>query len=314
MPHLQTPMKARDFLALIAVVAIWGFNFVPSEIALRGFTPFQLGAARFLLFSIPLALFISRPPIPVKWIFIYGVTQGVGQFSLLYFSLQVGLTASLASVIMQCQVFFTALIAAAVLKEKIGAASLISMLIAVVGLGCFGVSVLEPSRSSEDITLAGLLLCLAASALWSCSNIVIRQVQLTGVNYSSFSLLVWGGLVSGVGFAVLSALFDDPNSHWQWLDASLLSWLSVLYQVVFSTAVAYGLWVLLLSKYQASQVAPYTLAVPIVGLVSGIVLLQESVKTLQWIGTGCLLVALIFNVFNTSLRTLINKMKTVAAD
>lgn len=296
-----TTMSPLDFVAVLLVVLIWGFNFVPSEIALRDFTPYQLGAARFLLVSIPLVFFIARPALPIKLLIAYGITQGVGQFSLLYLALKFGMTASLASVLLQTQLFVTAIFAAAMLGETISKPLLAGMLVAAAGLVCFGVSVLGDAQS-EDVTLFGVLCSIAASVMWAASNIVVRQAQATGIDYSPISLLVWGSLVSAIGFCILTVLFDDPSSHWQWLQASLLSWLSLLYLAILSTGVAYGLWTMLLTKHQASQVAPFSLGVPVVGLISGIALLQETLDALQWIGTVLLMSALVFVVFSSRWR------------
>ena len=62
---MRTPMdthwKGRDLAAAIVVVLIWGTNFVAMKLALRDFTPLQLGAARYVFASLPLVLLV-RPP------------------------------------------------------------------------------------------------------------------------------------------------------------------------------------------------------------------------------------------------------------
>jgi O-acetylserine/cysteine efflux transporter len=101
-------LTGRDLLALSVVVTLWGLNFVVMKFALRDFTPFQLGAARYVFAVLPLMLFIKPPPIARQWLLMYGVFQGVGQFGLLFFALKIGMTAALASVLLQTQIFFTA--------------------------------------------------------------------------------------------------------------------------------------------------------------------------------------------------------------
>ena len=88
----------RDLLAALGVVLIWGSNFVAMKHSLHDFTPFQLGAARYVFAALPLLLFVRRPRLPVHWLVLYGLAQGVGQFGLLFISLRVGMTAALASV------------------------------------------------------------------------------------------------------------------------------------------------------------------------------------------------------------------------
>ena len=78
MPHQTTHFTTRDYLSALAVVVIWGMNFVFMKFALHDFTPFQMGAARYVFAVFPLILFIKRPELDVKWLFFYGLFQGVG--------------------------------------------------------------------------------------------------------------------------------------------------------------------------------------------------------------------------------------------
>ena len=58
-------LSGRDLAAALVVVLVWGVNFVAMKFALREFTPFQLGTARFVFAVLPMVLFI-RPP-AVRW-------------------------------------------------------------------------------------------------------------------------------------------------------------------------------------------------------------------------------------------------------
>lgn len=78
------PLSTVDLASALGVVVIWGLNFVAMKVSLRDFTPFQLGAARYLLAAFPLMLFIKRPQLPMRWLVYYGLAQGVGQFGLLF--------------------------------------------------------------------------------------------------------------------------------------------------------------------------------------------------------------------------------------
>ena len=98
-------LTGRDLSAALAVVVVWGVNFAVMKFALRDFSPFQLGAARFVFAVLPLALVIRPPAIHWKWVVLYGLFQGLGQFGILFITLKVGMTAALASVILQTQRF-----------------------------------------------------------------------------------------------------------------------------------------------------------------------------------------------------------------
>ena len=57
----RTPFTSKDLAAALAVVVIWGLNFVAMKFALRDFTPFQLGAARYVFAALPLVLLVKFP-------------------------------------------------------------------------------------------------------------------------------------------------------------------------------------------------------------------------------------------------------------
>lgn len=287
------PFTTRDLTAALAVVIIWGLNFVATKQGLRHFTPLQLGVARFLLSAFPLILLVRPPKVGLVWLVSYGLLQGVGQFGLLFFALQVGMSAALAAVLMQMQVFVTAVLAWLMLGERISRPLQIGLALAGAGLACFAVTAIAPDAGS-GVTLAGLVLNLLAASMWACSNIVVRGLQLRSVHYDALGLVVWSSMVSSLVFLALSLLVDPPEQRWAWTEAPLHTWLAVLYIGWGANVVGYWLWTSLLRRHPANRIAPFSLAVPVVGLVAGIVLLGERVTPWQWAGAVLVMSALIF--------------------
>jgi O-acetylserine/cysteine efflux transporter len=289
------PFSGRDLAAALVVILLWGLNFVAIKVALRDFTPFQLGAARFLLSFVPFALWVGMPAIGVRWLVAYALLQGVGQFALVFFALQVGMTAALSPVVMQMQVFVTALLGALLLGERLGGPLKVGLVIAAAGLGCFATNALG-APGGTDVTAPGILLTLAGASMWAGSNIVVKTLQRQGKRYDPLALVVWSSAVSGVSFVLLAALFDDPAVHWRWTGAPLTGWMAVLFIGLGGNVVAYGLWTGLLNRHPASRVAPFSLGVPIIGLAAGMVLLGERVNAWQWGGIVLVMSALWFVV------------------
>ena len=284
-------LTGRDLAAALVVVLVWGVNFVAMKFALRDFTPFQLGAARFVFAALPLMLFIRPPQVPFKWVVLYGLFQGVGQFGIVFIALKVGMTASLASVLLQTQIFFTALFGFVLLHERVGRPLQAGMVLAGLGLGCFGLNYVSPGAASATTAL-GFVLTLCGAAMWALSNIVARQVQKVAPHYSPIAFVVWSGLVAVLPFMALSWGFDPPAARWQWLEAGWRSWLSVAYLGWMATLVGYSLWTGLLKRHPANRVAPFSLGVPIVGLGAGMLVLGEAVAPWQWAGIALVVAAL----------------------
>ena len=286
-------LSGRDLAAALVVVLVWGVNFVAMKFALRDFTPFQLGAARYVFAVLPLVLFIRPPQVPWRWVVLYGLFQGVGQFGILFIALKVGMTAALASVLLQTQVFFTALFGFVLLHERASRPLQAGMVLAALGLSCFAYNYVSPgSTQNSGTTVAGFVLTLCAAAMWASSNIVARRVQKVAGNYSPIAFVVWSGLVAVLPFMLLSWLFDAEAVRWQWLQADWTSWLSIAYLGWVATVVGYSLWTGLLKRHPANRVSPFGLGVPIVGLAAGMLVLGEVITPWQWAGIALVAAAL----------------------
>jgi O-acetylserine/cysteine efflux transporter len=286
-------LSARDLFAALAIVVIWGTNFVAMKTALHDFTPFQLGAARYVLAAFPLLLFVRPPKMAWKWVVLYGLFQGVGQFGFLFVALRVGMTASLASVLLQTQVFFTALFGLLLLREKIGRPLRWGLGIAALGLACFGMNYMQPSAASAGATtVLGFALSLAAASLWAASNIVVRLAQRDTPRFDALNFMVWISVVPIVPFLLLTWFFDDAATRWNWLHASWASWTAAAYLGWIATVLAYAMWTGLLQRHPVNRVAPFSLGVPVVGLMAGMLALGEVVTGWQWAGIALVVASL----------------------
>lgn len=296
---VSRPLSTRDVMSIVAVVLIWGINFIPMKLGLRDFTPLQLGAARFLFAALPLVFLIRPPKIGWRWLTLYGLVQGLGQFGFLFFALEVGMTAALASVLMQTHVFFTALLTALFLHERIGRALAYGMALAAAGLACFAVQVLW-TDGAAGVTLLGLWLNLAAAFMWAAANLMVKAMQAGRPPFNPLALIVWSSLVAAVAFSLLSLLFDPVAARRNWFEASLSGWCSVAYIGWAANLVGYGLWTALLHRHHANRIAPFSLGMPVVGLVAGMLVLGEVVDLVQWTGAVLVMSALICVVRGSS--------------
>lgn len=293
-------LGARDYVAALCVVLVWGTNFVAMKLGLRELTPFQLGAGRYLFAFLPLALFVRPPRLAPRWVLLYGLCQGVGQFGLLFLALRAGMSASLAAVVLQMQVFFTALFGFALLGERVGASLKAAMAVAALGLACFGVDVL--GRGGSAVTPAGFLLTVAAAAMWAASNIVVRRAREATPGFEVLPFMVWTSLVPILPFLLLSLAFDPPDTRWDWRAVSGTAWASLAYLGWFATILGYAMWTGLLKRHPANRVAPFSLAVPPVGIAAGMLALGDIVTPWQWAGIALVVLSLALVMFGPRLR------------
>ena len=120
---MNKPVRIFSFLCLIgfivgAVAGNWRYfldyvGLVLLAVALHDALAFGTGYACARLSGLP---DYDRRAVSIE--VSYGLAQGLGQFGFLFLGLQLGMTAGMASVVMQTQAFFTLLLAAPLLGER----------------------------------------------------------------------------------------------------------------------------------------------------------------------------------------------------
>ncbi|TWI52829.1 O-acetylserine/cysteine efflux transporter [Pseudomonas duriflava] len=281
-------MSPKDLLLALVVIVAWGLNFVVIKVGLHGVPPMLLGGLRFTLAALPAVFLIRRPALPWRWLLAYGLTISLGQFAFLFSAMYVGMPAGLASLVLQAQAFFTLLMAVLFLGERFRLANMVGLLIAGGGLLLIGL------HGEGRMTLAGFLLTLCAAGMWGLGNIVTKRIGKVDM----LALVVWGSLIPPIPFFMLSYWLEGPEQIMGALEhLSLSSMFAIIYLAFVATLLGYGLWSRLLSRYPASQVAPFSLLVPLVGITSAAVLADEHLTVIQIMGTTLVMAGLIVNVF-----------------
>ena len=205
--------------------------------------------------------------------------------------------AGLASLVMQAQAFFTVLLAVLLFGEPIQRHNVIGMTVATVGLVLIGIG-----GASGSMTTIGFVLTLCAAMSWASGNLVTKRIGAV----DPLGLVIWGALIPPLPFLGLSLWLDGPEK----IVASLsgfdgMSLFAVVYLAFAATCFGYMVWGRLLTQHPVRQVAPLALLVPVVGLISTQVFLDEHLTAVQWFGALVVMGGLILNVFGMQIRTAI---------
>lgn len=272
-------MPLRHILLALAVVTLWGLNFLAIHFSLEQFPPLFLVGLRFLVLAIPALLFIPWPGVRVRHLIGYGLGFGTIQFFGLYLGMAAGFPAGLASLVLQASAPFTVLLGALFLKEQLTVRRGVGIGIAVAGLVSVGLS-----RGSIGGWVPFLLVVLGALG-WALGNLASRQAQTD----KPLSLVMWMTVVPPVPMFALAAVVEGPQQISQALVESfsveaLPAWAGLLYTVVFGTVVGSGIWVWLMRRHPAGVVAPFSMLVPLVGIVAAWLVLGEVPTWLELIG------------------------------
>lgn len=267
-------------IALAALVAaVWGVNFVVIELGLDHFPPLLFSALRFLVAALPAVFFVGRPKVATKWIVGVGLVLGMAKFGLLFIGMDRGMGAGLSSLVLHVQAVFTALFAALALGERPGRVRVLGMAVALAGIG---VAAVDEGASGPVLAF---VLVIAAAACWGVSNVLTRKAAPP----DALNFMVWVSTVPVLPLLGLSLLFEGWDRDTEALAA--LDWSGagiIVYVAWITTVFGFGAWGFLLSRYPASSVAPFTLLVPVFGMSSAALLLDESVSPLRWCAAALL--------------------------
>lgn len=285
-------MPARSFLLALLITFVWGVNFVVIKLAVTDAPPLFVAALRFLLAALPAVLFVPRPQMDLPKLVGYGVAVGVVQFGLLYLAIQLGVSAGLASLLMQVQAFFTAILAAFVLRERLGANQVVGMTLAFAGMGVIGFT------GGGHVSLVGLGLLLVAAFGWAVSNLIVRAAG--GANM--LSLVVWSALVPPIPLTLLAGLTGGWAGVTRTLtDSTPTFWAGVLFMAYFNTILGFGVWSWLIQKHGAARVAPLSLLVPVFGLLASAWYFRETFPAPKVLGALLVFGGLLLHVFGARL-------------
>ncbi|GAB2554909.1 EamA family transporter [Spirosoma aerophilum] len=288
-------MKPKHLLLALITVLIWGVNFIAIHVGLKGFPPMLLCSIRFALAAFPWVFFLPRPKASLKLIAGYGIFTFAIQFGLLFGGVYLGLPAGLSSLVIQVQIFFSMGLAALFFRDIPSLWKITGALISFIGIG------IVAGHVSGATTFTGLLLTLLSAFSWSVGNMFTKKVAAQ----SSLALVVWGSLIATPVMSVLSYIFEGPaviGASFQ--HVSMDTGLAVLYIVYLSTFVGYGIWGFLLNTYPTAVIAPFTLLVPVIGLLSAAFFLGEELPV--WKLQACLFImaGLLFNLLEPQIRGL----------
>lgn len=294
-----TPFSRGDALRALAVVVIWGLNFVVMKLGLQSLSPWLLGALRFAAAALPFVWFVRPPPLPWGFVAGYGLAQGLGQFGFLFLGLQLGMTAGMASVVMQMQAFFTLMLALPILGERARTRQWLGVGVALAGLVLIAAA---HGEGPGQMTLAGFVLTLSAAFMWAVSNLVARRASQLA-RYEPFPFVVWSSVFPIVPFALIALALDGPMQVANQLAGmDSRAWFAVLYLALGATLLAYSLWTRLLQRHAAARVTPFSLLVPVVGLWAAWAALGELPVPLQWLGVAGVIGGLVINQGGVPLR------------
>lgn len=276
-------MKLRDFGLLFALMALWGLNFSVIKLGVNSVHPLILTALRFSFAVFPLIFFIKKPDVPWRYLIAYGLSFGVGVWGLTTLSIGAGVSAGMASLLLDMSVVSSLLVGWLCLNETMTRNKLLGAGLALLGL------ILIMYSEGGSVTGQGLVLVLMASVFWSINGLIVKRANTKSI----FAFNIWGMVFAPLPLLLLAVMLEGtqvitelPNQFTQW------TLFSALFQAYPTTLLGYWFWNKMIMKYSVSSVAPMTLLVPVFGILGGYWFYDESIETSQIIAAVLILLGL----------------------
>lgn len=283
-------MPLSHLLLALAVVAVWGTNFVVIKVGLGEMPPLLFATLRFALSSLPLLLFVRRPAVAWRHLIGYGLFMGL-QFALLFLAMRHDISPGLASLLMQSQVFLTLLLVAVLQHERMALPQLAALTIATLGFVLIGWQSFDQTHA--DVTPLGLTLAIGGALSWACANLISRSIGKVDM----LGFMVWSSLFAMPPLLLCALWFEGPMQIAATLPhISLAAWGAVLWQAAGNTLFGFGAWGWLLARHPAATITPMALLIPIFGMGASSLLLGEELQSWKLTATALVIGGLALNV------------------
>lgn len=288
-------MPLPHLLLALAVVAIWGTNFVVIRLGLDAFAPYTFAALRYTFSFLPFIFFIPKPAMTWRKLAAFGVLIGVGQFGLLFWAMRSDISPGLASLVIQSQVFFTIGLSALIYRDRLKTWQWPAFALAVGGLALVASHV----STRSGVTAFGVALVIGAAIAWAFCNLIGRAAG----RVDALGFMVWSSPFAAIPLWLISLLQNGPQQIGDSLaHAGLGPWLAVAWQAVGNTLFGYGAWNWLLARHSASTVTPTALLVPVFGMTASALALHEGLPAWKLGAAALVMAGLAVNLLATRSR------------
>lgn len=292
---MQLKLPARipfTDLTLLTVAVIWALNFSVVKASLSEVDIYSFNSVRFILaagliwgiiiwkrawFTVPRADWLSLLAIGLignvlyQWLFIVGID--------LTFSAN-------AAVMLGTIPIWIAIFSHLFTDEKMTRLKAIGVVLAFAGVAAIVSGGANPISLASD-TFRGDLIIVCAAVTWAVFTIRSKQFL------KRYTALQFSGMMALLGAVLLSGLSVLSPMSTEWTAVSPAAWGGMIYSGALSIGLAYLIWNNGIVNVGPVKTSVYQNLVPVMGLVFGIVLLNESLSILQYAGSAIVVTGIV---------------------
>ena len=276
---MNKQLQANFLIVLVAL--FWGSTYFLTKMAVAELEPFNLTALRFGTAFIITALFFFKrirnaDRTVIKYSIILGVLAVIAVFSMT-FGVQYT-TASNAGFLISLSVVMIPLISVVVLKKKIKAKLLLSVVLATVGIVCLTLN--------EQLTInKGDILCILCAASFAVQVLIMERIPKSADSVAIGALQL--GITAVVNF-ILSFFLENFI-----VPSDLKVWGVIVILGVFCTAFCYIIQIYALKNTSAIQAGIILSLEPVFSAIFAYIFLGELLSKQGYIGAILLFISVI---------------------
>jgi len=284
--HLKTD------LSLFTIAFVWALNFTVVKASLSEFDPYTFNAIRFILAASFLWIAVvnkkswfSIDRSDWKWLIPLGLLG-----NLLYqwlFIIGINYTyAANAAVMLGTIPIWVAVFSHLMKFEKMNRLKSLGIIFAFSGVVLIVITGKNPISFGSD-TFLGDMLIIAAAMVWGLFTILSKQFL------TRYTPLQFSAIMTTIGAIALTTIAIPfiPETNWSSLSAG--AWGGAVYSGLLSIGLAYLIWNNGILKVGAVKTATYQNLVPVLGLLFGIIILNESLEWLQYVGSAVVIAGIL---------------------
>lgn len=278
----------------ILICLIWGSTWLAIRIGLDSLTPIAAGGFRFTLASLFVytlmrlrKIKLQTDPLSIKLYLVMAFFSFAIPFGMVYWAEQF-IPSGLASILFAVFPFFVILFSRIAIPENKTSAEQITG----AAIGFAGIVTIF----SEGLTLnlsdymLGMLAVFFSAVIQAGMAVTIKKYghHLNPLSMNFVPLLI-GGIVM-----IITALFVEDKNKWVFDEKAILS---VIYLAFFGTVVTFTTYYWLLKRMSIVILSLITLITPITAVVLGWLIMNEKFSGRDLIGSGMVLIGILFANF-----------------
>jgi drug/metabolite transporter (DMT)-like permease len=279
-------------LSLLFLAMIWGLNFTVIKASLAEIDPYSFNSIRFVLAALFMWTIIAKRKSWFKIdkkdlipLLILGLVGNLFYQWLFIIGINLTLAAN-AAVMLGTIPIWVAISSHLFSLEMLNRLKSIGVLLAFTGVAIIIFFGKNPISFGSDSFIGDLTIVFAA-IVWALYTIFSKK------HLTRYTPLQYSAMMTSIGAVSLSALAIPHFGDTEWSSVSYAALGGAFFSGLLAIGLAYLIWNNGIKVVGAVRSSTYQNLVPVIGLVSGIVLLGESLELLQYIGAAIVIAGIL---------------------